>query len=115
MILGINVTTTTTTTTMKSYKIFKIKNVNSMEIIIVYLNLEIYNDHGWQESTGILSKFSEILLNILARFYKVFMKYQSSRISKVEGQFQDGIVERPEAHLFSRAYQNYSYLQKNYQ
>lgn len=46
MILGINVTTTTTTTTMKSYKIFKIKNVNSMEIIIVYLNLEIYNDHG---------------------------------------------------------------------
>jgi len=115
MILGINVTTTTTTTTMKSYKIFKIKNVNSMEIIIVYLNLEIYNDHGWQESTGILSKFSEILLNILARFYKVFMKYQSSRISKVEGQFQDGIVERTEAHLFSWAYQNYSYLQKNYQ
>lgn len=58
-----------------------------MEIIILSLNLEIYNNYGWQESTEILSKFSETLLSILARFYKVFMKYQSSRISKVEGQF----------------------------
>ena len=50
-------------------------------------NLEIHNNYGWQESIEILSKFSETLLSILAIFYKVFMKYQSSRISKVEGQF----------------------------
>ena len=58
-----------------------------MEIIILCLNLETHNNYGWQESIEILSKFSETLLSILAIFYKVFMKYQSSRISKVEGQF----------------------------